>query len=134
MRRGLKSFAPRMRSRLSGFGETAIHDHDIEGAKPMSIPSPTEKATRVREMTEHIQEGGPTKYRELLAKDNKLFVRDRLLLYFPKGPEYEDGLFANNQSEESLPADGLLTGVGSMDGRDVFFMANDYTVKAGSIA
>jgi acetyl-CoA carboxylase carboxyltransferase component len=43
----------------------------------------------------------------------------------------EDGLFANVLAED-LPADGVVTGLGTIDGRQVAVMANDPTVKAGS--
>src|SRR5215813_12483981 len=35
-------------------------------------------------------------------------------------------------TSEDLPADGVVTGVGRVDGRPVCVMANDPTVKAGS--
>src|SRR5687768_16658560 len=91
------------------------------------------RADAIRRDAAKIEEGGPTKYKEGLAKEGKLFVRDRLRLYFPQGPRFEDGLFANNLKPD-LPADGMVTGAGELDGRTVFFMANDYTVKAGSMA
>ncbi|HET6398641.1 MAG TPA: acyl-CoA carboxylase subunit beta, partial [Candidatus Thermoplasmatota archaeon] len=82
-----------------------------------------------------LQEGGPEKYRAKLSDEGKLFVRDRLRLYFPQGLDFEDGLFANNRrAEEGLAADGMVTGVGTTQGRTVFVIANDYTVKAGSMA
>ncbi|HEV8360145.1 MAG TPA: carboxyl transferase domain-containing protein, partial [Candidatus Thermoplasmatota archaeon] len=87
----------------------------------------------VRDEIRKLEEGGPPKYRDALKEEGKLFVRDRLRLYFPGGLAYEDGLFANNRNPE-LPADGMVTGVGQLDGRSVFVMANDYTVKAGSMA
>jgi methylmalonyl-CoA decarboxylase subunit alpha len=84
---------------------------------------------------ERLRQGGPAKYREKLADEGKLFVRDRLALYFPDGLSFEDGLFANNRkSEEGLAADGMVTGAGKMGERTVFVIANDYTVKAGSMA
>src|SRR5581483_3526243 len=43
----------------------------------------------------------------------------------------EDGLLANVVSPD-LPADGVITGLGKIDGRTVAIMANDSTVKAGS--
>jgi acetyl-CoA carboxylase carboxyltransferase component len=101
---------------------------------PAKTKTTNQRVARVREETTTIHQGGPKKYRDGLAKQNKLFVRDRLRLYFPDGPSYEDGLFANNLSEDQLPADGMVTGAGSMDDRTVYFMANDYTVKAGSMA
>jgi acetyl-CoA carboxylase carboxyltransferase component len=80
------------------------------------------------------EKGGPEKYREKLATENKLFVRERLKLYFPEGAAFEDGLFANWSKADELAADGMVTGAGDLDGRRVFFIANDYTVKAGSMA
>jgi acetyl-CoA carboxylase carboxyltransferase component len=82
-----------------------------------------------------LREGGPQKYREKLEAEGKLFVRDRLDLYFPNGLSFEDGLFANNRrAEEGLAADGMVTGAGAVEGRTIFVIANDYTVKAGSMA
>ena len=43
----------------------------------------------------------------------------------------EDALLAN-ASAADLPADGVVTGVGRVDGRPVVVVANDPTVKAGS--
>lgn len=88
---------------------------------------------KIRADAERVQAGGPEKYKTALAEEGKLFVRDRLKLFFEGGPAFEDGLFAN-WSKPELPADGMVTGVGKMDGRTVFFQANDYTVKAGSMA
>src|SRR5688572_33232547 len=77
-------------------------------------------------------EQGHAKYREKLKAEGKLFVRDRLKLLLDPGTEFqEDFLFARNQ-EADTPADGVVTGVGTLGGRAVCIMANDYTVKAGS--
>jgi acetyl-CoA carboxylase carboxyltransferase component len=58
-------------------------------------------------------------------------VRDRLALLLDDGSFVEDALLAN-ASASDLPADGVVTGVGRVDGRPVCVMANDPTVKAGS--
>jgi len=77
-------------------------------------------------------EQGHVKYRDKLRAEGKLFVRDRLELLLDPGTEFqEDWLFARNQ-EADTPADGVVTGVGTVAGRPVCIMANDYTVKAGS--
>ena len=84
---------------------------------------------------ERLKQGGPEKYRQKLADEKKLFVRDRLNLFFPSGLSFEDGLFANNlRAEEGLAADGMVTGAATMGDRTLFVIANDYTVKAGSMA
>lgn len=81
--------------------------------------------------SEEIKAGGYKQYNEKLRSQKKLFVRKRLALLFDNGEYIEDALFANCK-EESLPADGVVTAIGRVDGRKVCVMANDATVKAGS--
>jgi acetyl-CoA carboxylase carboxyltransferase component len=86
---------------------------------------------RYRQERSRIEQGH-LKYRDKLKEEGKLFVRDRLKLLLDPGTEFqEDFLFARNQEAET-PADGVVTGVGTVGGRPVCVMANDYTVKAGS--
>src|SRR5512144_1459252 len=86
---------------------------------------------RYRQERSRIEQGH-LKYRDKLKEEGKLFVRDRLELLLDPGTELqEDWLFARNQ-EADTPADGVVTGVGTVGGRAVCIMANDYTVKAGS--
>ncbi|MGH3434869.1 MAG: acyl-CoA carboxylase subunit beta [Sciscionella sp.] len=61
----------------------------------------------------------------------KLPVRDRLSVLFDSGTFVEDGLLAT-ASDARLPADGVITGVGRVQGRPVAVIAHDFTVKAGS--
>ena len=96
---------------------------------------PTEREEKLWAEIEDILEGGPEKYKERLGEQGKLFVRDRLDLWFgEEGLKFEDGKFAHFDAEDRLPADGLLTGAAEFEGRDVHFMANDFSVKAGSMA
>jgi acetyl-CoA carboxylase carboxyltransferase component len=77
-------------------------------------------------------EQGHVRYRDKLKAEGKLFARDRLALLLDEGTEFqEDWLFARSE-EADTPADGVVTGVGTVGGRAVCIMANDYTVKAGS--
>lgn len=66
-----------------------------------------------------------------LKSQNKLFVRDRIKLLFDDGTFVEDGQLANAQAV-GLPADGVVTGRGLVDGRPALVVANDPSVKAGS--
>ncbi|HYM54387.1 MAG TPA: acyl-CoA carboxylase subunit beta [Solirubrobacteraceae bacterium] len=75
--------------------------------------------------------GGPERHREKAREQGKLPVRERIALLLDGGSFAEEGLLANWQ-EEGLGADGVVTGVGEIDGRPVALMANDPTVKAGS--
>jgi methylmalonyl-CoA decarboxylase subunit alpha len=76
-------------------------------------------------------EGNLAKGRAKLDQQGKLFVRDRLALLLDEGSFVEDALLAN-ASAGDLPAYGVVTGAGRVDGRAVCVMANDPTVKAGS--
>lgn len=78
-----------------------------------------------------IEAGGAPKYHVKLQKQNKLFVRKRLELLFDNGKYEEDGKFANCEDKE-LPADGVVTAIGKVNGQTVCVMANDSTIKAGS--
>ncbi len=75
--------------------------------------------------------GGPERHRSKAAQQGKLPVRERVDLLLDEGSFSEEALLANWQ-EDGLGADGVLTGVGAIEGRPVALMANDPTVKAGS--
>jgi acetyl-CoA carboxylase carboxyltransferase component len=83
------------------------------------------------ERTARALEGGPKKYREKLPEQRKLFVRDRLKLLLDPDSFVEERLLAN-WDQPGLAADGVVTGIGKIDGREIAIMANDSTVKAGS--
>lgn len=85
----------------------------------------------LNEKVQHIGQGGQEKYHQRNEEKGKLFVRKRLELLFDDGLNIEDSFFANCM-DESLPSDGVVTGVGKINGQDVCIMANDSTVKAGS--
>ena len=85
----------------------------------------------LHERIHQIKKGGPSKYHEKNKDKGKLFVRERLQLLLDEGLELEDGLLANCQ-QENFPADGVVTGIGKINGQTVCVMANDSTIKAGS--
>lgn len=82
-------------------------------------------ATEVVEATRAALGGGdPCRW------PTKLPVRERLAVLLDPGSWVEDGLLAS--AAEGLPADGVLTGVGTIEGRPVAVIAHDFAVKAGS--
>jgi acetyl-CoA carboxylase carboxyltransferase component len=91
------------------------------------VHDPDELARR----TERALAGNLAAAGDKLRRQRKLFVRDRLALLLDPGSFAEDGLLANTTAAD-LPADGVVTGVGRVEGRPVCVMANDPTVKAGS--
>jgi methylmalonyl-CoA decarboxylase subunit alpha len=85
----------------------------------------------LEQLGKRVREGGAEKYHTANAARGKLFARERIARLVDDGSFVEDGLYANALAE-GLPADGVITGVATIDGRRVCLMANDSTVKAGS--
>ena len=83
------------------------------------------------QLRERIEAGGAAKYHEANASKGKMFARDRVRALVDAGSFVEDGAFANVLAAD-LPADGVVTGTATIDGRPVALLANDSTVKAGS--
>jgi len=91
----------------------------------------SQRESELYEKVARLRQGGEAKYHAKLKEQNKLFARDRLRLLFDDETFVEDGLFANVMAGD-LPADGVVTGMGKINGQTVCVMANDSTVKAGS--
>ena len=80
---------------------------------------------------------------EKIAKQHergKLTVRERIDLLFDKDTFVEFGLLAQQQAvrgvepdADGTPADGVVTGHGEVEGREVWVIAYDFTVMAGSM-
>ena len=86
---------------------------------------------KIRDRLALIEKGGAPKYHEKNLEQGKLFARKRIELLLDEGSFLEDAALANALDPE-LPADGVITGSGTLDGRTVCVMANDSTIKAGS--
>ncbi len=81
--------------------------------------------------------------KEKIAKQHergKLTVRERIDLLFDKDTFVEFGLLAQQQAVrggepdgDGTPADGVVTGHGEVEGREVWVIAYDFTVMAGSM-
>jgi acetyl-CoA carboxylase carboxyltransferase component len=85
----------------------------------------------LRGAVERALAGGPERHREKAREQGKLPVRERVALLLDEDSFSEEALLANWDGE-GLGADGVVTGVGEVEGRPVAVMANDPTVKAGS--
>ncbi|AVQ99164.1 acyl-CoA carboxylase subunit beta [Oceanobacillus sp. M65] len=85
----------------------------------------------LKQKVESIKSGGKEKYHKQNEEKGKLFVRERLTLLFDEDVNIEDAFFANCM-DDTLPSDGVVTGIGKINGEAVCVMANDSTVKAGS--
>ena len=92
------------------------------------LPHPSKK---FQSELERIEKGGAEGYHKKNTEQGKLFARTRIEKLCDADTFVEDGAWANALAAD-LPADGVITGIGQIHGRDVAIMANDSTVKAGS--
>jgi acetyl-CoA carboxylase carboxyltransferase component len=83
------------------------------------------------QLREQVERGGAQRYHDANTAKAKLFARERIRLLVDADSFVEDGAFANVNAGD-LPADGVITGTATLEGRPVALMANDSTVKAGS--
>jgi acetyl-CoA carboxylase carboxyltransferase component len=116
--------------------------HTAAGAHVASTPGPfaTDSSggdPRVADVRQRLNRAwsasqtAPEKAQAKLDSQGKIYVRDRIALLFDAGSFVEDGRYANALAK-GLPADGVVTGRGTVDGRPAIVIANDPTVKAGS--
>ncbi|MEX2458326.1 MAG: acyl-CoA carboxylase subunit beta [Actinomycetota bacterium] len=114
--------------------------------EPKPMPTLTYAGPTMREAAEELtqrkdvarQMGGPDRI-ERQHGDGKLTVRERLEKLFDGDSFTEFGLLAHHQSAspamqgKNTPADGVVCGIGTIDGRRAALIAYDFTVMAGSI-
>jgi acetyl-CoA carboxylase carboxyltransferase component len=91
----------------------------------------TVEERELEKLRERVRAGGAERYHAANAARGKLFARQRVARLVDEGSFVEDGALANVLAD-GLPADGVVTGQATIDGRPVCLMANDSTVKAGS--
>jgi 3-methylcrotonyl-CoA carboxylase beta subunit len=81
-----------------------------------------------------IAKGGSEKARKKHIDQGKLLPRDRIAqLIDPGSPFLEFSQFAAfNMYDDAVPAAGLITGIGQINGQTCVIVANDATVKGGT--
>ena len=93
-----------------------------------------EMSAEVRALEERLRQGGGAAKVEKLHAQGKLSARERVERLCDADSRFvEVGLLvAYDQYEGQAPGAGVVTGVGTVHGRQVVVVANDPTVKAGS--
>ncbi|MDR5694245.1 MAG: acyl-CoA carboxylase subunit beta [Armatimonadota bacterium] len=100
------------------------------------MASPIEELRRRRARI--LQMGGPERVRRQ-HEAGKLTARERLDLLLDPGSFHELDMFVTHRAREfgmdkvEAPADGVVTGYGTIDGRLVFVFSQDFTVLGGSL-
>jgi len=93
-----------------------------------------ELSGQVRELEDRVRQGGGPERAAKQHKQGKLTARERVAKLLDEGTRFlEIGLLvAYDQYEGEAPSAGVVTGLGTVHGREVVVVANDATVKAGS--
>jgi methylmalonyl-CoA carboxyltransferase large subunit len=97
-----------------------------------------EKVRELERAREHLQLGGGSDRIERQHTAGKLTARERLDLLLDRRSFREAGIFARHNARffgmdgKELPADGVVTGRGTIDGRLVHVASQDFTVAGGS--
>jgi methylmalonyl-CoA carboxyltransferase large subunit len=85
-----------------------------------------------------IQQGGGKKRIDKQHADGKLTARERVENLVDRGSFQEVGLFAKHRATyfdmagKDLPADGVITGCATVDGRLIHLASQDFTVAGGA--
>src|SRR4051794_13661172 len=89
---------------------------------------------QLRERTAQVRLGGGEKYLQRHREQGKLPVRERIeKLLDPGSPFLElSALAAWDLYDGEAPSAGIVTGIGTVSGREVVIVANDATVKGGT--
>ncbi len=104
----------------------------------MSIPSMEQRIEKLRERRAKLELGGGADKLEKHRASGKQTARERVESLVDPGSFQETGLFAEHRSVlfgmagKETPADGVVTGAGSVNGRLVHLASQDFTVLGGS--
>ncbi|KAK9414226.1 putative methylcrotonoyl-CoA carboxylase [Seiridium unicorne] len=94
-----------------------------------------EAMERLEKLTRTVQQGGPAKAREKHLARKKMLPRDRVTALIDPGTTFmELSPLAGHElyPEAEVPAAGIITGVGVVEGVTCVVVANDSTVKGGT--
>lgn len=101
--------------------------------------STLEKINQLEEKTKKILQCGGPKAVEKQHSQGKKTARERIDLLLDEGTFHEIDRFVSHRcsnfgmAEKEIPADGVVTGYGKIDGRLVYVFAQDFTAQGGSL-
>jgi methylmalonyl-CoA carboxyltransferase large subunit len=102
------------------------------------IRTSKENITALHQAKERLRAGGGPERTAKQHAEGKLTARERLKNLLDKESFQEMGIFAQHRAtlfgmaDKPLPADGVVTGSGTIDGRTVHVASQDFTVAGGS--
>jgi propionyl-CoA carboxylase beta chain len=109
-----------------------------ERSGPVETPSHQDNLRTLESMRQEAIQGGGAAQIDIQHKKGKLSARERLSLLLDDGSFEELDLMKTGRGgafgkERHYPGDGVITGHGTIDGREVFVFSQDFTVVGGSL-
>ena len=104
----------------------------------MAVDSMQARVEELRRRRDRVMLGGGADKLEKHRQSGKLTARERIEALVDPGSFQETGLFATHRAtlfgmaDKEMPADGVVTGAASIDGRLVHLASQDFTVAGGS--
>ncbi len=98
------------------------------------------KIEQLKERSKTAERGGGEARMEKQRASGKMTARERIDFFLDEGSFEEFDKFVTHRStdfgleEQKFPGDGVITGHGLVDGREVFVFAQDFTVFGGSLS
>jgi acetyl-CoA carboxylase carboxyltransferase component len=103
------------------------------------VEAKREENEKLAKLEAELKAGGGEKSVQKQHDSGKLTARERLDLFFDKDTFQETDLFVQHRSSNfgmdkvSIPADGVITGFGKVNGRTVCAYAQDFTARGGTL-
>ncbi len=109
-----------------------------EAAQEETKPAETKTIATLERLREEALAGGGARRVEVQHTKGKLTARERIELLLDEGSFEEMGMLKVGRGgalgdEGEYPGDGVVTGHGTVDGREVFVFSQDFTVIGGSL-
>jgi propionyl-CoA carboxylase beta chain len=101
---------------------------------------PMSKLEILKDKSKRAEEGGGSARVEKQKASGKMTARERIEFFLDEGTFEEFDKFVVHRStdfgldKQKYPGDGVVTGHGLVDGREVFVFAQDFTVFGGSLS
>lgn len=109
---------------------------EVKNAPPKTME---EKVAELRRKREEAFLGGGADRLQKQRDQGKMTARDRIAGLLDEGTFQEYNLFARHRAtffgldKKEFPADGVITGSGHIDNRQVFLASQDFTVGGGAV-
>lgn len=132
-RRGVATFTPSHQASAISVIKSNVDPSSPEFQENQRLMD--EAISRLETLTRKVQEGGPAKAREKHLLRKKMLPRDRVTALIDPGTTFlELSPLAGHElyPEADVPAGGIITGIGVVEGVTCMIVANDSTVKGGT--